>query len=68
MYTWNEYKKLNENRSLNENVILKKYQIYLGKLELEEFLKEPIGGGSLPYILQEDGFYLLQEDGSKIFV
>ena len=68
MYTWNQYKTLNENRNLNENVILKKYQIYLGKLELEEFLKEPIGGGSLPYILQEDGFYLLQEDGSKIFV
>lgn len=68
MYSWNQYKTLNENRNLNENVILKKYQIYLGKLELEEFLKEPIGGGSLPYILQEDGFYLLQEDGSKIFV
>ena len=68
MYTWNQYKSLNENRNLNENVVLKKYQIYLGKLELEEFLRNPIGGSSLPYLLQEDGFYLLQEDGSKIYL
>lgn len=68
MYTWNQYKSLNENLNLNENVVQKKYQIYLGKLELEEFLRNPIGGSSLPYILQEDGFYLLQEDGSKIYL
>ena len=68
MYTWNEYKSLNENRNLNENVVQKKYQIYLGKLELEEFLRNPIGGSSLPYLLQEDAFYLLQEDGSKIYL
>ena len=68
MYTWNQYKSLNEKRTLNENVVQKKYQIYLGKLELEEFLRNPIGGSSLPYLLQEDGFYLLQEDGSKIYL
>ena len=68
MLSWNEYKRLNENRTLNENVVLKKYQIYLGNFHLQEFLKDPIGGGSLPYILQEDGFYLLQENGSKIFI
>jgi hypothetical protein len=68
MYTWNQYKRLNENRNLNENMVQKKYQIYLGKLELEEFLRNPIGGSSLPYLLQEDGFYLLQEDGSKVYL
>jgi len=68
MYTWNQYKSLNENRNLNENVVQKKYQIYLGKLELEEFIRNPIGGSSLPYLLQEDAFYLLQEDGSKIYL
>ena len=68
MLSWNEYKRLNENRTLNENVVLKKYQIYLGNFHLQEFLKDPIGGSSLPYILQEDGFYLLQENGSKIFI
>lgn len=68
MYTWNQYKSLNENRNLNKNVVQKKYQIYLGKLELEEFLRNPIGGSSLPYLLQEDAFYLLQEDGSKIYL
>ena len=68
MYTWNQYKSLNENRNLNENVVQKKYQIYLGKLELEEFIRNPIGGSSLPYLLQEDTFYLLQEDGSKIYL
>ena len=68
MYTWNQYKRLNENRNLNKNVVQKKYQIYLGKLELEEFLRNPIGGSSLPYLLQEDAFYLLQEDGSKIYL
>ena len=66
MYSWNQYKNLNENRNLNESVVLKKYHIYLGKLQLEEFLKNPIDGGSPPYLLQEDGFYLLQEDGSNI--
>ena len=50
------------------NVVQKKYHIYLGKLELEQFLKDPIGGSSLPYLLQEDGFYILQEDGSKIYL
>lgn len=68
MLSWNQYKKLNENRNLNENVILKKYQIYLGNFQLREFLKDPIGGSSLPYLLQENGFYLLQEDGSKIYL
>jgi len=68
MLSWNQYKSLNENRNLSPNVIQKKYHIYLGKLELEQFLKNPIGGSSLPYLLQEDGFYLLQEDGSKIYL
>jgi len=68
MLSWNDYKRLNENINLNENVVLKKYQIYLGNFHLQEFLKDPIGGGSLPYLLQEDAFYLLQEDGSKIYL
>ena len=68
MYSWNQYKSLNENRNLNENLVMKKYQIYLGNFELLEFLKNPIGGSNQPYLLQEDGFYLLQEDGSKIYL
>ena len=68
MLTWNQYKKLNENRNLNESLVMKKYQIYLGNFQLQEFLKNPLGGSSLPYLLQEDGFYLLQEDGSKIYL
>jgi hypothetical protein len=76
MYTWNQYKSLNENRSLNENVVLKKYQIYLGKLELEEFLRNPIDGGDVQptptipteafFLLQENGDYILQENNDKI--
>ena len=76
MYTWNQYKSLNENRNLNENVVQRKYQIYLGKLELEEFLRNPIGGGDVQptqtiptetfFLLQENGDYILQENNDKI--
>jgi hypothetical protein len=73
MYSWNQYKNLNENRNLNESVVLKKYHIYLGKLQLEEFLKNPIDGGDVQiveaetfFLLQENGDYLLQENNSKI--
>jgi len=73
MYSWNQYKNLNENRNLNENVVLKKYQIYLGNFHLQEFLKDPIGGGDVQaistetfFLLQENGDYILQENNDKI--
>jgi hypothetical protein len=76
MLTWNQYKNLNENRNLNENVVLKKYQIYLGNFHLQEFLKNPIGGGDVQptptiptetfFLLQENGDYILQENNDKI--
>ena len=43
MLTWNQYKKLNENRNLNEDVVQKKYQVYLSEIQLNEYLN---GGGS----------------------
>jgi len=73
MLSWNDYKRLNENINLNENVVLKKYQIYLGNFHLQEFLKDPIDGGDVQptptqtfFLLQENGDYILQENNDKI--
>jgi len=38
MLTWNQYKKLNENRNLSESVVQRKYQVYLSEIQLNEFL------------------------------
>jgi hypothetical protein len=40
MLTWNQYKKLNENRNLNEDVVQRKYQVYLSEIQLNEFLSQ----------------------------
>lgn len=76
MYSWNQYRTLNENRNLNEDVVMRKYQIYLGNFQLQEFLKNPIGGGDVQptptiptetfFLLQENGDCILQENNDKI--
>ena len=38
MLTWNQYKKLNENRNLSESVVQRKYQVYLSEIQLNKFL------------------------------
>jgi len=40
MLTWNQYKKLNENRNLSESVVQRKYQVYLSEIQLNEFISQ----------------------------
>jgi len=47
MLTWNQYKKLNENRNLSESVVQQKYQVYLSQIHLNEYFASITGGGGI---------------------
>ena len=77
MYAWIQYKRLNENRNLSESVVLKKYYNYLSRIDLERAMRESSEGGGgidvsvdvpITFLLQEDGFNILQEDNNKIII
>jgi hypothetical protein len=73
--TWFQFKNLDSIRYLNENQQITHYYRYLE--ELGSWMYHQGGGVSLPesevitedsYLLLEDESYLLQENGSKIYI
>ena len=71
MLTWNQYKKLNENRNLNEAVVQQKYQVYLSQIELNEYLSNVGGAGNFRIECNPNngiGMYLTLDAGEVLGV
>ena len=73
--TWNQFKSLNHIRNLPLQEQTKRYRFYLEELSslihvqnkgpsTDVIPVQPFSG----FLLQENGFYILQEDGSKIYL
>ena len=73
--SWKQFSQLPKMKGLNENQVKMEYNLYLENLSSQIQIKgqsttdqnkpiQPYSG----YLLQENRFYLLQEDGSKIFL
>jgi hypothetical protein len=74
---WPKFKALNEIRNLPLQEQVRKYNIYLDQLNTARFhywySHQPKGGRPKQiinegFLQQEDLFYILQEDGSKIYI
>ena len=61
--TWQQFKMLAEVRNLNESEQQRRYYFYLDALANERFRQNK---GDTNFILQENGFFLLQEDGNRL--
>lgn len=74
-YTWKQFITLSSIKNLPLNEQVKRYRFYLEELSSQIYNQNkgpttdiipvvPLSG----YLLQENGFYILQEDGSKIYL
>lgn len=61
--TWLQFKRLDYIRNLSEQQQVREYRFYLDALSNER-LRQNKGGTC--FLLQENKFYLLQEDGNRI--
>ena len=77
--TWQQFQQLNNIRNLPLNEQVRRYNAYLEDLNtqyLNWLARQPKGPAreieqaepEEPFLLQEDGFYLLQENGDKIIL
>ena len=62
-YNWHQFRSLPEVRSLNESEQQRRYYFYLDALANERFRQNK---GDANFILQENGFFLLQENGNRL--
>ena len=61
--TWLQFKRLDYIRNLSEQQQVREYRFYLDALSNERFRQSK---GQTCFLLQENKFYLLQEDGNRI--
>jgi hypothetical protein len=61
--TWPQFKRLNHIRNLTEQQQVREYRFYLDALSNERLRQSK---GQTCFLLQENKFYLLQEDGNRI--
>lgn len=75
--SWLHFKQLREIRNLPEREQIKRYNFYLDQLNVARFQKwynaqpkGPLGKAIIQsgFLQQEDLYYILQEDGSKIYI
>lgn len=75
--SWPQFKQLREVKNLSEKEQVRKYNFYLDQLNIARFNnwynaqpKGPLGKAIIQsgFLQQEDLYYILQEDGSKIYV
>lgn len=75
--SWSHFKQLREVKNLSEREQIKRYNFYLDQLNAARFNNwynsQPKGESgkvivSEGFLQQEDLYYILQEDGSKIYV
>lgn len=75
--SWPQFKQLREIRNLTEREQVKRYNFYLDQLNSARFQNwynsQPRGANERlitleGFLQQEDLFYILQEDGSKIYI
>ena len=75
--SWSQFKQLREVKNLSEREQIKKYNFYLDQLNAARFNnwynaqpKGPSGKAIIQsgFLQQEDLYYILQEDGSKIYI
>ena len=71
--SWQKFKILPRIKSLPLNEQVKKYNLYINELTYQRnvylhWLEGHKKGESGNFLLQEDLFFLLQEDGSKIII
>jgi len=62
-YSWHQFKSLPEVRILKESEQQRRYYFYLDALANERFRQNK---GDTNFILQENGFFLLQENGNRL--
>lgn len=61
--TWLQFKRLDYIRNLSEQQQVREYRFYLDVLSNERLRQNK---GETCFLLQENKFYLLQEDGNRI--
>lgn len=61
--TWIQFKRLDYIRNLSEQQQVREYRFYLDVLSNERLRQNK---GETCFLLQENKFYLLQEDGNRI--
>ena len=61
--TWPQFKRLNHIRNLTEQQQVREYRFYLDALSNERLRQSK---GHTCFLLQENKFHLLQEDGNRI--
>ena len=69
--SWPQFIQLNEVRNLPLNKQVNKYNQYINELNVSRqnwLAYQNKGSHQIPFLLQEDGFNILQEDGSKIII
>ena len=73
-FTWNQFRNLNHIKGIDESQQKLLYSLYLDNLSSLQVkgrstkdLTQPTTAYS-GFLLQEDGDYILQEDGSKIYL
>jgi hypothetical protein len=71
--SWQKFKILPRIKSLSLNEQVKKYNLYINELTYQRnvylhWLEGHKKGAGSNFLLQEDLFFLLQEDGSKIII
>jgi len=65
-YTWPQFKNLNHIKDLPLQEQISRYRFYLD--ELSNQLINQNKGNKKKYLLQENGSYILQQNGNKIYV
>tara|TARA_R110000772_G_scaffold255498_2_gene371708 strand:- start:31 stop:276 length:246 start_codon:yes stop_codon:yes gene_type:complete len=70
---WSQFQKLERVSKLTLNEQVNEYNLYLNELKVQRitYLQKlnsihDTRGGAMRYVLNEDGSYLLDEDGNKI--
>ena len=61
--TWPQFKRLNHIRNLTEQQQVREYRFYLDALSNERLRQNK---GQTCFLVQENKFFLLQEDGNRI--